>query len=70
MICYESSLSGFYEPSRASPDGVNIDDAKTLNKLIRVSTFYQPDHRYMETTQEHVFTEFMRRQPTDWMFGG
>ena len=69
MFCYESSLNGHYEPRRASPDGVNIDDAKTLNNLLRVSTFYQPDPKYLETKQENGFTESMRRLLTDWMFG-
>ena len=69
MFCYESSLNGFYEPRRASPDGCNIDDDKTLNNLLRVSTFYRPDPNYLETKQENCFTESMRSQLTEWMFG-
>ena len=69
MFCYESSLNGFYEPRRASPDGCNIDDDKTLNNLLRVSTFYRPDPKYLETKQENCFTESMRSQLTEWMFG-
>jgi len=69
MFCYESSLNGFYEPRRASPDGCNIDDDKTLNNLLRVSTFYRSDPKYLETKQENCFTESMRSQLTEWMFG-
>lgn len=69
MFCYESSLNGFYEPRRASPDGCNIDDAKTLNNLLRVSTFYTPDPKYLELKQENGFTVSMRRVLTVWMLG-
>ena len=68
MFCYESSLSGVCEPRRASPDGCNIDDAKTLCNLLRVSTFYEPDPKYLELKQENGFTESMRRELIDWMF--
>ena len=69
MFCYESSLNGFYEPKRASPDGCNIDDDKTLCNLLRVSSFYQPDPEYLSTKQQNGFTESMRSQLTEWMFG-
>lgn len=69
MFCYESSLDGFYEPRRASPDGCNINDDKTLNNLLRVSNFYRPDPKYLETKQEYCFTERMRCQLIDWMYG-
>ena len=69
MFCYESSLNGFYKPKRASPDGCNIDDDKTLSNLLRVSSFYQPDPQYLSTKQHNGFTESMRSQLVEWMFG-
>ena len=68
MFCYEAGFNGNYVPRRASPDGVNIDDPKTLNNLLRVSSFYQPEPRYLETMQQNHFTQEMRRQLTEWMF--
>ena len=67
MFCYESGLEN-YVPRRASPDGCNIDDPKTLNNLVRVSKFYQPNPKYLETIQKNDFTVNMRKQVTEWMF--
>eukprot|EP00116_Pleurobrachia_bachei_P006000 sb/3466262/ len=67
MLCYESGLEN-YVPRRASPDGCNIDDPKTLNNLVRVSKFYQPNPKYLETIQKNEFTVNMRKQVTEWMF--
>lgn len=68
MFCYEAGFNGNYVPRRASPDGVNINDPKTLSNLLRVSSFYQPDPRYLETMQQNHFTGKMRRRLTEWMW--
>ena len=67
MFCYESGFEN-YVPRRAAPDGCNIDDPKTLNNLIRVSKFYEPNPKYLELIQENSFTIEMRKQLTEWMF--
>ena len=67
MFCYESGFEN-YVPRRAAPDGCNIDDPKTLNNLIRVSKFYEPNPKYLELTQKNSFTIEMRKQLTEWMF--
>ena len=67
MFCYEAGIEN-YVPRRASPDGCNIDDPKTLKNLIRVSKFYQPNPRYLETVQKNGFTIEMRKRLTEWMF--
>lgn len=67
MFCYESGFEN-YVPRRASPDGVNIDDPKTLNNLIRVSKFYEPNPKYLEIIQNNSFSIEMRKQLTEWMF--
>jgi hypothetical protein len=67
MFCYESGFEN-YVPRRAAPDGCNIDDPKTLNNLIRVSKFYEPNPKYLELIQKNSFTIEMRKQLTEWMF--
>ena len=67
MFCYESGFEN-YVPRRAAPDGCNIDDPKTLNNLIRVSKFYEPNPKYLELIQKNNFTIEMRKQLTEWMF--
>lgn len=67
MFCYETS--GSYEPRHASPDGVNLNDDKTLSNLLRVSEFYQPTPDYIETIQKNGFPCLWRQKVTHWMHG-
>ena len=67
MFCYEAGF-GTYALRRASPDGVNIDDPKTLKNLLKVSQFYRPDPDYLTTVQRNGFTKEMRQRLTEWMF--
>ena len=66
MFCYETT--GSYELRHASPDGVNLEDDKTLSNLLRMSEFYQPSPDYIETKQENGFTHHIRNKLVTWMF--